>query len=415
MANRGRTIKYLIAAAIIAVAVVGTVILVVTRREPPRTPPAEQGVLVETMAVYPDTHQLTISAFGTVTPAREVRVVPQVSGRVVWVNDDFKPGGLLGEGDTLFIIDTSDYKLAVEEAQSSLEEARAQLELEKGQQEVARREWELFADEIDTNEANRDLALRRPQLESARAAVQAARAALERARLNLERTRLKAPFNGFAREAPVDVGQLLTTQSQAGVIVGTDTYWVRVALPEENTPYIDIPGVNADSGSAALIRHRVGGLTIERDGRVAKLLGDLEPAGRMARVLIVIDDPLGLRDVPDSAEFFLPLLVDAFVEVIIAGPREPGLYALPRPALRDGNQVYLFAPDSTLRIAEPDIAWRGEDTIYIAEGLDPGDRVITSPIAVPVEGMSLRRSTETDTLPPPPGPASLSLPSERRS
>lgn len=413
MADRSRVLIYLLSAAILAVAVFVAVVLIVTRREPPRTPPEEAGVLVETMAVYPDTHQLTITAFGTVTPAREVRVIPQVSGKVIWVNDDFKPGGLLRAGDTLFIIDTSDYALAVDEAQSSLEEAQAQLELEKGQQEVARREWELFRGEIDTSDANRDLALRRPQLRSARAAVQAARANLDRARLNMARTRVTAPFNGFAREAPVDVGQLLSAQSQAGVIVGTDTYWVRVALPEENIPYIDIPGVNADSGSRVLVRHRVGGLTIERMGRIAKLFGDLEPAGRMARVLVAIDDPLGLRDVPDSAELFLPLLVDAFVEAVIAGPRLPGLYAIPRPALRDANEVYLFSPDSTLWIVEPDVAWRGEDTVYIAEGLEPGDLVITSPIAVPVEGMALRRS-DRNGAPPSPAPDDVSLLMEPR-
>jgi hypothetical protein len=113
------------------------------------------------------------------------------------------------------------------------------------------------------------------------------------------------------------------------------------------------------------------------------------------------------------AEPFLPLLVDAYVEVTIQGPRESGLYAIPRPTLRVDRQVYLFAAESTLWIVEPDIAWRGEDTIYVAEGLEPGDEVITSPIPVPVEGMALRRSTDNDATPPP-RPDTTSLRTEPR-
>ncbi|MBD3345292.1 MAG: hypothetical protein GF401_09545 [Chitinivibrionales bacterium] len=124
----------------------------------------------------------------------------------------------------------------------------------------------------------------------------------------------------------------------------------------------------------------------------------------MARLLVVVEDPMSIRSVADTVETFLPLLIDAFVEVYIRGPRRAGLYALPRSAVRDDDNVYLFGPDSTLRIIGPNIVWRSEDTMYVDKGLNPGDKVITSSIATPIDGMELRiaaRSNDTAQSPSP--------------
>lgn len=398
MAEKSIFVRVLLPVLLVAAAIAVAVMLVIARREPPRAPAAQRRPLVEAIVVNPEAHQLTLSVYGSVAAAREVRIVPQVTGRIVWVNASFIPGGVVRENEALFVIDSSDYVVAVREARSALQEAQARLRQELGQRKIAEREWELFGDQIDTAAANRSLALREPQLSSARARVSAAQAGLRRARLNVKRTRVRAPFNGFVLEENADIGQLVGPQAQAGVLVGADRFWVRVSLPEEMLPYLAIPGINADTGSAALIRHSVGDRTIERRGRIEKLAGDLEPTGRMARLLVSIDDPMGLRDVPDTSGSFFPLLLGAFVEVIIQGPRQDGLYALPRTALRDGDQAYLVGPDSSLRITRPHIFWRGEDSVFVDRGLSPGDRVITSPLSAPVEGMALqlRAATQED-------------------
>lgn len=390
MAEHSGIRRFLLPALIIIGAVAVAVLLVVARREPPRTPARIRAPLVETISVFPDTHQMVLSAYGSVVPAREVQVVPQVSGRIVWVNPQYVPGGIVRRGDLLFIVDSSDYTVAVAEAASALQQARARLEQEQGQQKVARREWELFGDDVDTAAANRSLALRTPQLQSARAAVSAAEARLSRARLNVERTKIRAPFNGFVRNENAEVGQLVSAQSQSGTIVGTDSYWVRVALPEEKIPYLSIPGITSDTGSAAVIRHEVGGREVMRSARVKKLLGDVEPTGRMARVLVEIEDPLGLRDAEQPPRTFMPLLIDAYVEVFINGSRMDSIYAVPRKALRNGDQLYLFGTDGALHVVRPEIAWRSKDSLYLSDGITSEDKIVTSPLTAPVEGMRLR-------------------------
>ncbi|MBD3422179.1 MAG: efflux RND transporter periplasmic adaptor subunit [Chitinivibrionales bacterium] len=392
MAEKSPWLRFVLPALILAAAIVIAILLVVLRGRPPRTAGVQQRPLVQTLEVHPDTHDLTISAYGAVTPAREVAIIPQVGGQIAWVNHDFAPGGIVHRNELLFVIDSSDYVVAAEESRAALEQARARMKQEKGQQKIARREWELFAEEIDTAATDTSLALRQPQLESARAAVSAAHARQQRALLSLSRTRVRAPFNGFIRNENADVGQLVGAQNRVGTIVGTNRYRVQVALQEEKIPWLDIPGVTADSGSPVRIVHQAGSHVIERFGRVEKLLGDVAPGGRMAQVLATIDDPLGLRDPGDTVNFYLPLLVNTYVEVFLQGPRRADLFALPRSSLRNGDQVYLYASDSTLVMRKPSIAWRSENNVYIEDGLAPGDLVITSALTAPVEGMKLRRA-----------------------
>ncbi|MBD3345878.1 MAG: efflux RND transporter periplasmic adaptor subunit [Chitinivibrionales bacterium] len=389
MSEKKKKGRFLIPLVITAAAIFIAFMLVILRKAPPRAQQARQAVPVNVITVYPDTQQLTLRVYGTVKPAREVTILPQVGGKIIWVSPDFVPGGIVRANDRIVVIDSSEYVVAFREARASLQQARAQYEQELGQQEIARREWELFSDRLDTT-ADTSLALRKPQLQTARAAINAAEARVQRARLNLDRTRIEAPFNGFVRNEDADVGQLVDPQSSIGVIIGTDRYWVQVTVPEEDIPYVSIPGINADTGSAVMIRHVVDGKEIIRKGRVEKLFGDLEPQGRMAQVLVVIENPTGIRDVADTIQTFQPLLVDAFVEVYIRGPHRGGLYALPREALRDNENVFLFGTDSTLLVVKPTIFWRAPDTIYIDQGLNPGDNVITSTIATPIEGMDLR-------------------------
>ena len=131
---------------------------------------------------------------------------------------------------------------------------------------------------------------------SALADVAAAEAALERAKLDLSRTALYAPFDCVVVEKNVDKGSLVTVQTRLGTLVGTDEYWVRASIPVEQLRWFTIPsGVDA-VGSTARITQRLGANeTSEWTGRVVRLLGDLEPQGRMARVLLSVSNPAGRR------------------------------------------------------------------------------------------------------------------------
>ncbi len=401
--------KYVIPLVILVIAVAGGVWLVTTQEEPAREAPREERVLVETEPVEGGVHRLDVRSSGEVVPARQVQVSPEVSGKVVWVNESLVPGGVVRAGEELFRIDPRDYEAAVEERRTEVEQARAQLQQERGRVEVAEQEWELFKEEVDEGVEDPSLALREPQLKSARVAVEAAQARLERAKIALERTSVDAPFDAFVESEAIDLGQTVGPQSQAATLVGTDRFWVRTSVPVDEISYITIPGVNGRQGSPATVSQDVGGRTIERRGRVAKLQGDLDPQGRMARILVEVADPFGQAEGPRAAaeQPDIPLLVSSYVDVLIQGPTVDDLVEVPRQAVHGGDEVYIYADDDTLDIREVEVAWERPETVLVSSGVRPGERVVTSPIATAVEGMKLRRAEdarERDRADPPAEP-----------
>lgn len=381
--------RWLLPLLVLLAALLVVVALMLTREPPPARAATPRATLVETLSVRSASHQLNVEVQGTITPARQLAVQPQVAGRLTWVHPNLEPGGLIGAGETLFRIDDRDYVLAVEEAQTRVAEAEAQLRLERGRAEVAEEEWQLFKDEIEQN-GNPALALREPQLASAQAQRAGAEAALQQARLDLARTEVQAPFAALVVEEQASVGQLVSTQGNVASLVATDHFWLQAAVARDRLGYIDIPRYTAATGADVIIHYQVGQRRLQRRGQVLHLLGSLSEEGRMARLLIQVNDPLGLArsDSADSAE--LPLLLGSFVDATITGPALDNLIELPRRALQAGDRAFVVNPDQTLGIRDLDIVWRRADSVLVRDGLSDGDQVIISPLAYAFEGMPLR-------------------------
>ena len=134
-----------------------------------------------------------------------------------------------------------------------------------------------------------------------------------------------------------------------------------------------------------------------------QLAGDLDPVGRMARVIVQIDDPFGLTQ-PNAT---LPLLLGSFVSVDVASQKNLIAVAIPRSALLEGNKVMILGGNQRLEIRDVDIAWREQDTVFTTQGIKAGERVIRSKISRPVEGMLLQ-ALGADKVDPPQAAASES-------
>jgi RND family efflux transporter MFP subunit len=377
------------------------------KKAPPQKERKEQGALVETVAVTATRERVRVDATGTVVPSRQVALSAEVGGRVTWMAPDLVPGGRIAAGKPLMQIDARDYRLAVEQQFAAVDRAKTELELEKGRGKIAEREWELLGRGSAAEPATGgNLALREPQLRTAETAVKAAESGLERARLAVGKTRLSLPFNALVQTRNVDVGQLVTPGTPLATLVGTDEFWVQVLVPVDRLRWIDVPGLRgAKAGSLVRIRQRTLGTPIERTGRVVRLMGDLDPAGRMARVLVAIDDPLGLglaaKHSPDANGERLPLLVGAYVDVEIDGEELAAVIEVPRDAIRGGNTVYVYE-SGALAIRQIDVIWRRRDTVLVGSGLQAGDRVVTSPVPGAVAGMKLRIDEPAPTPMPKP-------------
>lgn len=375
-------------------------LLVKTKPEPETKNREDLGALVEVQSVTPTNQRLRVSAQGTVIAARQVVMQPEVSGRIVHQHAELVPGGRFKKGTTLVRVDARDYALALKQHQASVDRALLDLEVERSRKEIAKREWEIIGEDELATPKGKALALRKPQLKTAEASLRSAKSARATARLALGRTTVVAPFNAMVTQESVDVGQLVTPATPLATLVGTDEFWVRVSVPVDKLSSISVPGLGGSKeGSKATIWQEIGGERVERTGRVIRLMGDLDPVGRMARVLVQIDDPLGLQAPEPSkggkgeqdpvAASALPMLLGSYVHVDIEGHSMEEVSELPRSALREGNRVFFFENDK-LAIREVDVVWRRRQTVLIRGGISANDRVVTSLLPTPVAGMKLR-------------------------
>jgi hypothetical protein len=182
----------------------------------------------------------------------------------------------------------------------------------------------------------------------------------------------------------VDIGSQVSGQEKLAELVGTDEYWIQASIPVERLSWIKIPRNSAESGSKVRVLYRN---TDERAGRVIKLLGALETEGRMARILVEVQDPLGLKTAGNNQ---LPLLIGEYVRIEIEGRRLQNVYRIPRAALRDDANLWIVSNDGKLDIRKVDIVWRDTQTVLLREGLEPDERLIVSDLPSPIKGMPVQ-------------------------
>lgn len=371
--------------------------MVATRPDAERAEPESQGLPVRVQSLEPSSEAIVVHAHGQVIAARRVVMQPELSGRVIWMNEDLVPGGRIAAGAPLVRIDPRDYRTSMEVQRAQLESSRLAISQEESRRVIAEREWALLGHRSGAGATpdGRQLALREPQIRSARASLRAAESSVRQARTNLSRTTVTAPFDAFVQTENVEIGQLVGPSTQLAVLVGTERFWVQVAVPMERLRWIRLPR-DGEPGASVIITQQLGeNDTIERTGRVVRLLGDLDPVGRMARVVIEIDDPLGdERDPSTTAAASLPMLLGAFVRVAIDAGTLESVFRIPREALHAGDRVFLYG-SGELQIVEADVVWRENDSVLV-RGLDPDGELVLSQLATPIAGTSLRRVEEED-------------------
>ncbi len=336
--------------------------------------------------------RVNISAMGTVVPNRKIEVVPRVSGHVVFVAPEMIAGGRFSEGEVMFRLDDSDYRNAVDRQEAEVARAMMELKRERGRAAIAEREWKLLSRDVRSSEEGRELILRIPQMKNAEAVLASAKSALEKANLDVARTIIRAPFNALVLEKSADVGQYVAPGSRLAALAGTDAFQVVVSAPVDRISNIAIPGVNAPVGAETVVVQDTGSVKITRRGRVIRLMGDLDPEGRMARIIVSITDPLNLQKT-DAAPG-LPLLLDAYVRVSIEGPRLENVVEIPREVLQEEEVVFLMTGENRLDIRPVDIVWRSREVFFV-RGISSGEQIVVSRLSAPVAGMKLKPAPKT--------------------
>lgn len=387
----GFFLHFMLPVAVLACGVAITVYLMKTSPEarPAKRPPT--ATLVEVRKVQVGPQQTVLEAMGEIVPAREIDVKPRVGGEVVEVSREFLPGGHFRTGQTMLRIDPVDYTLVMRQLESEAEKARSDLAIEMGSQRIAEKEFVLLGETVSAEE--RALILREPQLAKLQATLAATEAKLAQAKLDLARTEIQAPFNGVIHSRSADVGARVNESTVLAHLAGTDAFWLRLTLPVEQLQWLDIPRRQGDTGSQVRIYPQSGSSSGQyRVGRVIRLEAALETQGRMAQLLVEIDDPLCLKPENSSSQ---PLLLGSFVRAELVGKPIPTAITVDRANLHEGNRVWLMDGEGQLEIREVAVIFKNRDQVIIEEGLADGERLVVSPLSSPVAGTPLRLAGDT--------------------
>lgn len=361
-------------------------IAAVIKLNPPDSPQRQDAggpqMAVETRTVLPVDYAIRLESYGTIQPRTRSMLVAQVSGQIVDTNPNVRDGGFFERGDVLVRIDPRDYAANVRIAEATLADARQALAEAEARTQQAREDWERLG---NTGEPP-DLVLRIPQLEAARARVLSAESQLNKAQLDLERTEIRAPFAGRVLRKFVDLGQVVSQNTQLAEIYATDIVEIRLPLRNRDLPFIDLPETYRYSdeteraGGHVEIRSELAGQGTWT-AELVRTEGAIDETARQLHVIAQIDDPFAATSAGAT-----PLKIGQYVTARLQGTTVPGALVIPNNTIYQGTYVYVVE-DGILRRRDIDISWQNDEEAIVAAGLEPGEELVLTPLGQVTSGI----------------------------
>jgi membrane fusion protein, multidrug efflux system len=327
----------------------------------------EGPVPVSTTRVQSGSFPAILEATGQTEAFNTVQINARISGFLA--KRHYTEGSFVSKGTTLFTIDPSDLKNALESAKASYELARANhtnaLALLNRIKPLA-----------DANAASRqelDAAIAAER--TAAAAILGAKASVEQAKLNLSYATIKAPISGYVDRSKIDVGTyvapgangFLTSMYQNDPIYVNFTFSENERLVRQNA-IASGKLVPPKEGKYEVELTLSDGSTLARSGNIDFVAPFVDPATGSIMYRAILDN----RD--------QKLLPGQFVKVRVKGMEWKNARYLPQKTVLSGDKgkfVYVVEANNTVTPRPVSVgAWVGEN-IVIEGGLS-GDETIAA-------------------------------------
>jgi len=329
---------------------------------------------VKTMMLIPQNIKASISSQGVISPSSSITLISELNSKVDWISSKMQTGSSFQKNDTLLILDKRDYELALITAESNVLNAGVNLEREKAESDLASKEWKRVGAGTGS-----DLALRKPQLAQANATYAAAQAMLERAQRNLKRTVFIASFDGRVRLRNVDEGATVFPGTVLGNIYASESFEVRLPVADQDVPFtgLEFNGQQIKQSKQLDVQFFIGKSILS--GRVIRAEAEVDPITRMLSVVAKIEN---------NKENSNTIAVGQFLQATISGIDIENVTVLPRTAVRDGS-VWIVDQELTLYKRSVETLRFENEFALIGEGLEKGDRLLTSRLSSLVNGLKV--------------------------
>jgi len=334
---------------------------------PPPAAPVIRPVRVMPVVVTGGVEKKTFS--GVSQAGLESRLSFKVQGTVTKLKD--RVGTRLKKGELIAELDRTDFELQVQTARASLASANAQARRAESEYE---RTQQLFTNQ---NASRSQLEGARASVETARANVSASSKQVRLAQQQLSYTRLTSPVAGVVSQAFVEINENVGAGSPIVSISAGSKPKVTVTVPDK------LFGDITTGDEVTVVFDSIAGMTYK--ATVSEVAVQSGRAG--APVTAVFDEP------DDKIK---PGLA-ANVTFSFGSADDKPRIIVPPVAVgedREGRYGYIFKPgaDGTGTVARVPLVVGDltDDGILIADGLKPGDLLVTAGVSRLTDGMTVR-------------------------
>lgn len=314
--------------------------------------PEQSAVLVGIVEAWTSPVHQTLSLVGSTRAIDTVSVTAQVTGIVSWIG--FDDEDIVEAGDLLVRLD--DRRAAADLRAAHARRDRAQLRFERTESAFGRG------------------AVNQAELDDARTALDEAEAESERAEAVLADHLIRAPFDGRVTRRLVSLGALVSPGDPVSVLNTVDPIEVVFSVPENHLAILR-PGLPMQANTPAFSDRTF-------EGRLAAIGVQVDPLSRTAEVFARIDNPDGL------------LRPGQFMQVSLYIDTRQNAVIIPESALViEGTRIEAFViEDDKATRRRVRVQERFPGLVEIAEGIRPGDIVVTSGV------QKLREGTPVDPV-----------------
>src|SRR3954468_23479822 len=328
------------------------------RAESGKAAPARPAVPVRTASVEKADFPVYLTGLGTVQGFNTVVVRTRVDGQINRIA--FKEGQFVKEGDTLVEIDPRPYQAALDQAKAK----KAQDEASLANANLDLQRYTRLGEFATKQQTDTQRAL----VAQLTAQIAADQAAIENAQTQLDYTTVKAPISGVVGIRQVDVGNIVNSATQTGIvsIAQIEPIAVIFTAPEEQLPDI----------KAALAAAPPKVIALSTDGK--KELS----TGTLALINNQVDTTSGtirLKAVFENKDHALWPGQSVSTRLLIRTLKDATI--VPDDAVQHGNDglyAYSVNAENKAELRKIKVTNSMDGRSVVDEGLSPGQQVITA-------------------------------------
>ena len=403
-----------------------------SKKPPAAAKNAERALRVEALRVRPADVPVIITGYGEVQALKSVVISPEVSGTLVEIHPCLDAGEIIPSGETLFSVDARNYDAATKQAlatvmqwknaikrlkkQASIDQQRLKT-LERNQ-DLAELEFrrlrslyqkdkvgtlsgvdkaeQAFNTAVDqVAQMKQALALNPIHIKEAQSSLASVQARLAVAKVNLARCAVAVDFDARVKSVSIERGQYVAPGQQVLTLADDSILEICIALDSRDARQwlqfsgsrdpVDTAWFNGLEPVACKIRWTEDSDSHTWQGRLHRVVR-FDQQTRTITVAVRIDSSAAA-----NGSDCLPLVEGMFCSVDIPGKTLPNVYRLPTWAVSYKNTVYTVH-DSRLKTVPVKVARIEGDTTIVSHGLEPGDLVVSTRLADPLENTLLEVS-----------------------